>query len=159
MRASGAEPATDLFGARIGTIVDVLADGRVLVDYEGNPIGPMSARCAEGLLSGTSRGARDAAVLLFENGDPSRPLVVALLGQARAEPTQVVELKRLGAAPRECVIDGERLVLEARKEIVLRCGEGSITLRADGKILLKGREIVSRAFETNKIKGSTVQIN
>jgi hypothetical protein len=164
MRVSDAQrniaAVTGIFDVpRIATVLDVLADGRVVVDYDGNPRGPVAARCAEGLFAGPSRIGHDGAVLLFENGDPDKPMVVALLGRARAEPMNVLELKRVGAAPRECVIDGEKLVLEGRDEIVLRCGDGSITLRADGKIVLKGREIVSRAFESNRIKGSTVNIN
>ncbi len=55
--------------------------------------------------------------------------------------------------------DGERVVLEGKKEIVLRCGKASITLTADGRIVLKGVELVSSASETNRIKGSRVKIN
>jgi uncharacterized protein (DUF2345 family) len=55
--------------------------------------------------------------------------------------------------------DGERIVLEAKKEIVLRCGKASITLTADGRIVHKGVELVSSASETNRIKGSRVKIN
>jgi hypothetical protein len=50
-------------------------------------------------------------------------------------------------------------VIEGRDEVVLRCGQGSITLRADGKIVIKGTQLVSRASDTNKIRGASVQIN
>jgi hypothetical protein len=32
-------------------------------------------------------------------------------------------------------------------------------LRKDGKTVLKGREVLSRASRTNRVKGATVQIN
>jgi hypothetical protein len=53
----------------------------------------------------------------------------------------------------------EHLVLEATKGLTLQCGEGSITLRGDGKVLIKGKELVSRAEGTNRIKGGAVAIN
>ena len=43
--------------------------------------------------------------------------------------------------------------------MVIRCGEGSITLTKDGRLVLKGRELVSRATEANKIRGALVSIN
>ena len=61
--------------------------------------------------------------------------------------------------PVDAVLDGRRVVLEAHDEIVLRCGESSISLRKDGKVVIRGRELVSRAAEINKIKGGAVHIN
>jgi hypothetical protein len=53
----------------------------------------------------------------------------------------------------------KELLLEARENLTLRCGEGSITIRADGKILIKGIDLVSRAERMNRIKGGAVSIN
>ena len=41
----------------------------------------------------------------------------------------------------------------------VRCGESSLTMKRDGKIVVKGRTIVSRASRVNKIKGGSVAIN
>jgi hypothetical protein len=51
------------------------------------------------------------------------------------------------------------LLLEARDELVLRVGDGSITLRKDGKVLIKGKDLVSHAQRLNRIKGGSVSIN
>jgi hypothetical protein len=51
------------------------------------------------------------------------------------------------------------LVLEAKQELTLRVGDGSITIRADGKILIKGKDLVSHASRVNRIKGGSVSIN
>ena len=51
------------------------------------------------------------------------------------------------------------LVLEARSALVLRVGDGSIEIRADGKILIKGTDLVSHAARVNRIKGGAVAIN
>jgi hypothetical protein len=53
----------------------------------------------------------------------------------------------------------ESIVLEAQQEIALRCGQSSLTLRRDGKIVLRGRDVVSRASRRNKIRGGSVDIN
>jgi hypothetical protein len=55
--------------------------------------------------------------------------------------------------------DGERLVFSAEKEIVLRCGESSITLTRAGKILIRGAYVLTRSSGVNRIQGGSVQIN
>jgi len=53
----------------------------------------------------------------------------------------------------------ENLVLKADQQIVLSCGDSTITLRHDGKVLITGVDVVSRAARTQRIKGGSVQIN
>jgi Domain of unknown function (DUF6484) len=55
--------------------------------------------------------------------------------------------------------DGKRMVLSAQEEIVLRCGQASITLTRAGKVLLQGDYLSSRSSGVNRIKGGSVQIN
>lgn len=52
-----------------------------------------------------------------------------------------------------------RLTLEAGTELTLRVGDGSITIRKDGKILIKGTDLVSHAKRMNRVKGGAVSIN
>jgi hypothetical protein len=51
------------------------------------------------------------------------------------------------------------LTLEAKQALTLRVGEGSITIREDGKILIKGKDLVSHAQRMNRIRGGAVSIN
>ena len=53
----------------------------------------------------------------------------------------------------------EELVIEAKKNLTLKCGEGSIAIREDGQILIKGKDLVSHAKRMNRIKGGSVSIN
>jgi hypothetical protein len=53
----------------------------------------------------------------------------------------------------------EHLKLEATESLALKCGESSIELRKDGKVLVKGKDIVSHAKRVQRIKGGTVAIN
>jgi hypothetical protein len=53
----------------------------------------------------------------------------------------------------------DQIELEAKQCITLRVGDGSITIREDGKILIKGKDLVSHAQRMNRIKGGAVSIN
>ena len=55
--------------------------------------------------------------------------------------------------------DDERFVVSAEREIVLRCGDASITLTRAGKVIIKGNYIMSRSTGYNKIKGAAIDIN
>ena len=73
-----------------------------------------------------------------------------------------VLLGRIGpssAAPNGNAGAPEELVLEAKHSLCLRVGDGSITIRDDGKILIKGKDLVSHAQRLNRIKGGAVSIN
>lgn len=56
-------------------------------------------------------------------------------------------------------IDGKQIILEGQEEIVLRCGEASITLNKNGKISIRGKYLLSRATGVNRILGGSVQVN
>ncbi|HMM36088.1 MAG TPA: hypothetical protein PKA62_15310 [Thermoanaerobaculia bacterium] len=62
----------------------------------------------------------------------------------------------LAARPKETP---EEIVLEAKKGLTLRVGEGSVTLREDGKVLIRGKDLVSHARRLNRIRGGSVSIN
>lgn len=57
------------------------------------------------------------------------------------------------------IIDGQREVLEATRELELRCGEACILLTADGRIQLRGTYITSHASATQRIVGGSVHVN
>ena len=175
---AGESPRESIWGTKLGWLTGADAEGRLLVDFEGNREGPLPGRRTISLTSEQLRSAvelRQRAVLLFENGDPRLPLVVgmeqvssptplldAMLDSSRAEaPAETgmeAELER-PAAPTEAHVDGQRVVIEGKDEIVLRCGQASITLRRNGRVVLKGVHLETHATGVNRIKGGSVQIN
>ena len=56
-------------------------------------------------------------------------------------------------------MDGERLVVAAKEQLVLRCGKAKITLTQAGKVLIEGTYVSTRATGVNRVKGGVVQIN
>ena len=96
-------------------------------------------------------------VVVFEHGDERYPIVLGVLwGSGDREPAPKGDLTMPGV---EADVDGETLVLSAKREIVLRCGKASITLTRAGKVLIKGDYLLSRSSGVNRIKGGSVQIN
>jgi hypothetical protein len=53
----------------------------------------------------------------------------------------------------------DTMIIEAKTGLTLRVGEGSITVREDGRILIKGKDLVSHAKRVNRIRGGSVAIN
>src|SRR5262245_7679190 len=92
-------------------------------------------------------------VLLFDHGRLNHPIVVGIVRDSlRHDQADFV-------AETVCDVDETRLVLSAKREVVLRCGDASITLTHSGKVIIKGNYIVSRSSGYNKIKGAAVDIN
>jgi len=56
-------------------------------------------------------------------------------------------------------IDGKRIVLTGEEEVELRCSEASISLKKNGKLVIRGATVETRARGTNRIKGGSVRIN
>jgi hypothetical protein len=94
-------------------------------------------------------------VVVFDSGDVRRPIVVGLLQDPRASSQPAPVPAPLVSAQ----VDDQRIVLTAEREIVLKCGEASITLTRAGKVLIKGRYVLSGSSGYNKIKGAVVDIN
>jgi hypothetical protein len=145
-------------GLVVGQIVELTAGGRALVDYPGIDAGPCEAAS---ILSGEPCGDRATIVgrpvLLWIDATTGTPVILGLIHDQLAP--KPVKRSTSKTKPMDVRVDGERVVLEAKQQIELRCGESSITLRKDGKILIKGTDLVSRASRGNRIKGASVEIN
>lgn len=141
-------------GATLGWIARV-DDAGIWVDTEENAGGPLLALCVAALAQADLDAAiadRRDAVLLFvvATGQP------VLLGLRQPRPTAEIELPAQGL---DASVDGKRVQLEGRDEVVLRCGKASITMRRNGRIVIRGVQVESRATGRNRIKGGAVLIN
>ena len=151
-------------GHVVGRIVSVDHDGSASVDFPDNPrkqpIKARSALDAAAPIGSDPQRLVDAPVLLvFENGDPSLPIILGLVRDTVRPEARPPEVKISGKGIRDVLIDGRRLVLEADQEMVIRCGKSRLTLTKDGRVLIRGEHVVSRATGTNKIKGGSISLN
>ncbi len=149
-RAVGA--AKTIQGVLIGELL-ALTDERAtaLVRFDGQSgTKAVSARTSVDLHGQHIGGA---VVLMFERGDPELPVVVGMLrdqtGWPMDEKPALVDVDA----------DGQRMIVSAREQLVLRCGKASITLTKAGKVLVEGSYVLSRSTGVNRIKGGSVQLN
>lgn len=155
-------PVPRLDGVVIGSVVDIDTLGIPLVDFPDNSRGWLEARSLVAV-GQTIVGCEVA--LMFERGDPGKPIVVGTIRQpddsvVRSEDAGTPGASALADAERlEAKLDGERITLTAEKEIVLRCGKASITLTRAGKVLIKGTYVLTHSGGVNRIRGGSVQIN
>ena len=139
-------------GVLIGVLVGLKDGGRTpLVTFPGQPDNAAIPARATFDLHGSHIG-RDV-VLMFEGGDPQQPIVLGCLAQKRNWPLS----DRPGQV--EVDADGERLVVTAKEQLILRCGKAQITLTKTGKVLIQGTYVSSRSSGVNRIKGGSVQLN
>jgi hypothetical protein len=133
-----------------------------MVGFKGNGATPLvvyprqpgtAAIAARAILDLHGEHIGQDVVLMFEGGDPLCPIV---MGYVRGEKNW-----RLPEPPGQVEVDadGQRLVVSAKEQIVLRCGKASITLTKAGKVLIQGAYVLSRSSGVNRIKGGSVQLN
>jgi hypothetical protein len=133
-------------GVTRGVLVQLVGERGPYVDFEGNPEGKPLLASSTMVLREHDLGRE--AVLMFEDGDACRPIILGLI-QTDAPRTQ-----RVGAE-----LDSDSLELSAERQVVLRCGEASITLTREGKVLIRGKYVLSRSSGVNMIKGGIIHLN
>jgi hypothetical protein len=138
----------------VGTLTGFDELGRPLVSLRGEA-GEPPLHVRSILRLDESQVGREV-VLAFAAADRQQPIVIGVLQESGAAKPQSTDVKPPGITPS---LDGETLLLNAKREIVLRCGRASITLTRAGKILLRGAYLLSRSSGVNRIKGGSVQIN
>jgi len=155
----------------IGNIVDVTEQGIAIVDFPENRGQPIEARSTLGEIEKSQLTDFPAPVLLvFEQSDPLKPIITGFINKVlfseqptvtKGSPEKSQKTEEPGNSGKlaDATIDGRKITFDAKQEILLRCGKSSILLRRDGKIVIKGANLVSRSSASNKIKGSSVSIN
>jgi hypothetical protein len=142
-------------GLASGRIHAVTEDGTILVVI---PSGSQPPFRAGTLLDVGPSDVGLEVVLAFtpERGD--RPVILGMVEErSRRESKARIDMERSDV--QDLRIDGQSVHFKAADEVLLECGQGSIRIRRDGKIIIKGLQIVSRAKGVNKIKGAAVSIN
>lgn len=150
---AGPSSAPDGFaGIVVGELVAMTDDGRTpLVVFPGQTGTAAVAARSTVDLHGAHIGRNVA--LMFEGADRTKPIVMGVLREGAGWPLE----HRPGAVAVDA--DGERLLVTAREQLVLRCGKASITLTKAGKVLIDGAYVSSRSSGVNRVKGGSIQLN
>ncbi|WP_431523412.1 DUF6484 domain-containing protein [Mesorhizobium captivum] len=120
--------------------------GAPLVVFVGNP--RETAIAARSLTELDVSAIGSELALLFEEGDPTRPLVVGRIVDPAHKNREL-----------QVVREGDRVVITGEERIELRCGLASIILEKDGRVTIRGSQLTSQASGTNRIRGGAVHLN
>lgn len=167
----------------IGSLVDIDSQGQPLVDYPESPVTqPLVAMSTLGL---NKQHIGRQVALLFANGNAQNPVIMGLIHsplhdlittyelspsenhEHEKDQAQAIEpetdsddnASKQERPDTDLSVNNKRHVIEAEEEIVLKCGEASITLTKAGKILIRGKYVLTRSEGVNRIMGGSVQVN
>jgi hypothetical protein len=158
----------------IGTLVAIDPQGRALVSfYWADELSEQVPALTTQIIDNSSLGRQVA--LLFAGGNQQQPVIMGfihspldlVIGQtvSAGANADLVETElfpgpaQFVAPERSANLDGKRLVFEAEEEVQIKCGEASINLYKDGRVVIRGRNLISRASAVNRILGGSVQVN
>lgn len=158
----------------IGELVQISALGEPMVNFtlnrSGHPLISIST------IAVTRKQLGRKVVLMFQEGELSKPIIIGFVHSPLHEMIENFELTTtqneseqtdegvdhspaLDLAKTTTVVDGKKVQIEAHEEIVLKCGEASITLTKAGKIMIRGKYLLNRSTGVNRILGGSVQVN
>ena len=129
----------------LGTLVGLDSDGNGVVDLSKDGGDQVVATPIQTL--DLSHVGQRVVVAKTE----SAPIILGVLNN-QIEPAST-------SSPLQVELDGETLHLRADRQVTISVGDASITLNQDGKVTVKGAEVLIRARGANKIRGGNVQIN
>ena len=156
----------------IGVLTGINQQGQALVDFQDNLVA--SPIPAISTIEFSSRQIGRQVALLFAEGNLSQPVIMGLIHNAldvmlenfevvveeeNKEETSSSNDNVKTSVMEDVLLDGKRIVLEGKEEVVLKCGEASITLTKAGKILIRGKYLLNRSTGVNRIMGGSVQVN
>lgn len=134
--------AAPRLGTELAKIVGFDERGAPLVDIDGKKV------IARATTAVSREDLGREATVTFLDGDPARPVITGLF----VDPAAPVRRRRVK-------LKAEELDLEAAAQLTLTCGKASITLHRDGKVVIRGVDVISRASGTNRIRGGTIELN
>jgi hypothetical protein len=156
LRGPRSQPASFEERHLTGHLAGIDAEGRPLFVPEGSSEAvPVAIGMAshDGEIVRAAR--RQQRALVVATSDPqSRWVLVGFVRDRVSNAARDAQHGRL-----ELAIDGEKVKLEAKHDIELRCGQASLTLRYDGRIELRGTHILSASRGPNRVKGATIALN
>lgn len=117
--------------------------------------------------------------LMFANQDITQPIVIGVIRSQLTNLLDIIEVDNSAisdeqvfadnsirksesageADPSAVTVDGKTVTISGEEQVVLKCGDSSITLTKSGKILIRGKYLLNRSTGVNRIMGGSVQVN
>lgn len=134
----------------LGRITAISAEGVVMLSLAGQaPITSLVLGHISAAQLSDAFDQREPVLVTFPDGANGHPVIVGVVASKAKSPRR----------PTTATVDGRRVEITGHDEVVLTCGEASITLTKVGKVLIKGVYVSTAADEVNRITGGSVKIN
>lgn len=167
----------------LGTLIAIDSNGNPVVNF--TYIDQAISSTAITTVAVTHQHIGRQVALLFANGDYQKPVITGFIYSPLHQLLQSFEFKNdsvssIGAEDQQVFdavkitpdsaasqnlstetvrVDGKRVLIEGQEEVVLMCGDASITLTKAGKVVIRGKYLLSRSTGVNRILGGSVQVN
>jgi len=138
----------ELQGIADCAVVAVVSRSAVEVELEDGRV--LTARCPQHIsiewLAAALEIAPVAAIVAGSN--ELRPTLWGIFPEPRHDAVRLAVQMRV-----------ESLSIDSAERVRIACGRSRIELAQSGEVVVRGRELLSRASEVNRIKGARVRIN
>jgi len=167
----------------LGTLIAIDSNGNPVVNF--TYIDHAISSVAITTVAVTHQHIGRQVALLFANGDYQKPVITGFIYSPLHQLLESFEFKNdstesvnsedqqvfdvVSVTPDLAIqqnlnaetvrVDGKRVLIEGQEEVVLMCGDASITLTKAGKIVIRGKYLLSRSTGVNRILGGSVQVN
>jgi len=145
---------------RKGNVLEVMDEGLILIkdDKDSNAIYPCYfLRTSAGALP--SINADDIVIYRVPEMDEEFGVVLGVVEKYAQYDDKVAKKISKRDISQMTTLEDKVLHIKADDGLVIECGKSSIILTKDGKVQIKGNDLLSRANRMNKIKGAGVNIN
>jgi hypothetical protein len=61
--------------------------------------------------------------------------------------------------PEHAAVVVDRVAIAASESLELKCGESTITMKKDGRVRIRGRDVAARGTRVARLQGHTVRLN
>lgn len=138
----------------VGTIYSCTGQGQVCIisDFHQDPTLAITTQ----YFSEPDSLIGEKVLLSFIDNDIQQPVIIGLVAQSVKN---VILIQNQSMQQKNLSLSVESFNLTATKDIKLNVGRSQIILDRFGKIIIKGKDLISRASSKNKIKGGNISLN
>ena len=143
-------------GARPATVTAITKDGLITVRLGEADIDCLFVRSAA---TAPDIQPGDTVLMAPPATGETTGYVLGLIEPYIPKPDRLAEKLTRGRPAEQTTIEDQIVRIKADKGLVIECGKGAIIITQDGKVQIKGEELLSRARRMHRIKGAGVNIN
>jgi len=145
---------------RKGIVKEVLEDGVILVQEAKNqelvfPCYFLRMSAGEPPVIDTN----DEVIFRTPDVDDDYGVVLGIVEKYSKHESKVLKKLSKNSHKNKTTLKDEVLHIKAKDGLVLECGKSTIIMTKDGKVQVKGEDVLSRSKGMNRIKGAGVNIN